>query len=87
MRDWAEIIRLEGNTAAHGEEEFGESEFTRENANQLSLFTELFLIYAFTLPARVKEYHKQTKTEMEGDLPTPDTNPIPKPNFPQLFTD
>ena len=63
MRDWATIIRLEGNSATHGEEEYGEDEFTAESADQLHRFTELFLIYAFSLPARVKEYHRQAEPE------------------------
>ena len=57
MREWATIIRLEGNSAAHGEEEYGETEFTMESATQLHHFTELFLVYAFSLPARVAEYY------------------------------
>ena len=48
MRDWAHMIRLEGNEAAHEEEQF-----TQEKATQMKEFTELFLLYAFTLPARV----------------------------------
>ena len=53
MQEWAHIIRDEGNSAAHWEEEFGEAEFTKEDATELRHFTELFLIYTFTLPARV----------------------------------
>ena len=63
MRDWATIIRLEGNSATHGEKEYGEDEFTAESADQLHRFTELFLIYALSLPARVKEYHRQAEPE------------------------
>ena len=57
MREWATIIRLEGNSATHSEEEYGEPEFTMANATQLHRFTELFLVYAFSLPARVAEYY------------------------------
>lgn len=42
------MIRLEGNEAAHEEEQF-----TQEKATPMKEFTELFLLYAFTLPARV----------------------------------
>ena len=58
-RDWAHIIRLEGNEAAH------EEQFTRERATQMKEFTVLFLIYAFTLPTQVKE--AQQKAE-DSDL-------------------
>ena len=58
MREWATIIRLEGNSATHGEEEYGETEFTAESATQLHRFTELFLVYAFSPPARVAEYYR-----------------------------
>ena len=51
MRDWAHLIRLEGNDATHDEDEA----FEQSEAEQLQAFTELFLIYAFTLPARVKK--------------------------------
>ena len=49
MKDLAHVIRLEGNDAAHEDEEFDEA-----RAKQLGDFAELFLLYAFTLPERVK---------------------------------
>ena len=52
MQDWAHIIRLDGNEATHEEDEA----FTDHKAKQLKEFTELFLIYAFTLPARVQAF-------------------------------
>ena len=55
MRDWAEIIRLDGNEAAHEEDE----PFTEVSATQLKDFTELFLIYAFTLPERVRRAREE----------------------------
>ena len=67
MRDWADIIRLEGNSANHDEEEHGQDEFTLQDATQLHQFTELFLIYAFTLPARVKQYRETSKTSEQPD--------------------
>ena len=45
----AEEIRVLGNAAAHDDDDL-----SKEEAEQLQEFTELFLIYAFTLPARVK---------------------------------
>ncbi len=49
MKDWADLIRLEGNQAAHGDEDF-----SRESAKQIQEFTELFLMYTFTMPERVR---------------------------------
>ena len=49
MREWADIVRLDGNVAEHGDEEA----FTQTEAEQMQYFTELLLIYAFTLPERV----------------------------------
>ena len=50
MSDLAGVIRLDGNAAAHDENE----EFDAEKAEQMREFVELFLAYAFTLPERVK---------------------------------
>ena len=50
MKDWAHAIRLDGNEATHEEDE----DFTADKAREMKDFTELFLIYAFTLPARIK---------------------------------
>ena len=63
MRDWADIIRLEGNSANHDEEELGQDEFTSYDASQLHRFTELFLIYAFTLPEKVRLYRHQSDSQ------------------------
>ena len=49
MKKWAHHIRLDGNEAAHEDEDFD-----RQSARQIMDFTELFLIYAFTLPGRVE---------------------------------
>ena len=48
LHDLAKGIRALGNAAAHDDEDL-----SKEEAEQLREFTELFLIYAFTLPARV----------------------------------
>ncbi len=50
MREWAHQIRDDGNEANHEEDEV----FDQPDAEQMQAFTELFLIYAFTLPERVK---------------------------------
>lgn len=62
MAQWADFLREEGNEATHEEEE----EFTPEQAQQMQEFTELFLIYAFTLPARVAASIEKT----EGNEPS-----------------
>ena len=53
MRDWAHVIRLDGNEAAHDEDP------DMASATQIQQFTELFLLYCFTLPERVMLYHDQ----------------------------
>ncbi|WP_182058294.1 DUF4145 domain-containing protein [Pantoea sp. ME81] len=50
MADWAHIVRIDTNGAVHSDEEF-----ESEEVDQLLKFTEVFLTYAFTLPALVKE--------------------------------
>ena len=57
MRDLAVAIKLDGNEAAHEEDQ----EFDKSAATQTREFTELFLLYAFTLPERVK-HASQSKT-------------------------
>lgn len=48
MKDWAHIVRVDSNGAVHSDEEFSKAE-----AEELIGFTEVFLIYAFQLPAMV----------------------------------
>lgn len=48
MRDWAHIVRIDSNGAVHSDEEF-----TKDEAEEMIGFTEVFLLYAFTLPAMV----------------------------------
>lgn len=52
LKDWAHIVRIERNDASHEEEPF-----TKEEAEQLHQFTEVFLLYVFTLPGRIEQYH------------------------------
>jgi len=49
MKDRAHHIRLDANDATHEVEEF-----TEDDARKLQVFTEMFLTYAFTLPAMLK---------------------------------
>lgn len=51
IADWATIVRLEGNDAAHEEEPYN-----KEDAEQLHRFTEVFLHYVFTMPGLVQKY-------------------------------
>lgn len=55
MADWAHIVRIDTNGAIHSDEEF-----TKEDVDQLLKFTEVFLTYAFTLPAMVKDKREAT---------------------------
>ena len=50
MCEWAHQIRDDGNEANHEEDVV----FDQSDAEQMQAFTELFLIYAFTLPERVR---------------------------------
>lgn len=56
MKDWAHIVRIDSNGAVHSDEEFSQKE-----AEEMIGFTEVFLIYSFTLPEMVKA--KQQKPE------------------------
>ncbi len=49
MKEWAHHVRLDANVAAHEPEEFIDTD-----AKQLHIFAEMFLTYAFTLPAMMK---------------------------------
>jgi len=55
MADWAHIVRIDTNGAIHSDEEF-----TQDEVDQLIKFTEVFLTYAFTLPALVREKRETT---------------------------
>ena len=57
IKDWAHIIRDDGNTAAHEEEPV-----TQKHAEELLSFTEMFLMYTFTMPEMVKEKRNDKKT-------------------------
>lgn len=49
MKNWAHIVRIDSNGAVHSDEEF-----TKEEAEQILGFTEVFLMYSFTLPAMIE---------------------------------
>lgn len=48
MKAWAHEVRLIGNEGAHGD-----GPVSKEDAQDIQAFTELFLTYAYTLPARL----------------------------------
>ncbi|PKN07623.1 MAG: hypothetical protein CVU73_12845 [Deltaproteobacteria bacterium HGW-Deltaproteobacteria-8] len=50
MKEWAHAIRLDGNDATHEEDAFD-----KVTCEALKSFTELFLLYAFTLPGLLAE--------------------------------
>ncbi len=58
LKDWAHIIRDDGNEAAHEEEPV-----SPEFADELFFFVKLFLMYTFTMPGMVQE----KKGANEGD--------------------
>ena len=51
LAEWAHRIRLDGNEAAHEEEPFSSDE-----VGALHRFTELVLMYLFSLPGMLKEW-------------------------------
>lgn len=50
LKEWADAIRLDGNDAAHDPDPF-----SPEEAHQIRSFTELFLMYVYTLPGMLNE--------------------------------
>lgn len=50
MKEWAHVIREDGNDAAHEDDPF-----ERNEAELLQSFTELFLTYAFSLPGMLEQ--------------------------------
>jgi hypothetical protein len=54
MKEWAQHIRLEGNDAVHGPDEY-----TDKDAKDLHAFAEMFLTYAYTLPEMLKKANPQ----------------------------
>lgn len=50
LKDWAHIVREDGNDAAHEEAPVAEA-----HASELLAFSELFLMYVFTMPGMISE--------------------------------
>lgn len=55
MNSWAHIVRIDGNGAAHSDEEI-----SKEEAEQILGFTEVFLMYSFTLPAMIERKRSES---------------------------
>ena len=53
MTDWAHIVRQDGNEAVHTEEAM-----TEQAARELMGFTEMFLIYVYSLPSMIEARRK-----------------------------
>lgn len=53
IKDWADHVRVDGNEALHDPDEF-----SKEDAEPLRHFTEMFLRYVFEMPGRVAEFRK-----------------------------
>lgn len=51
IKDWAHIVRDEGNDAAHDE-----APYTKEAATELHGFARVLLMYVFTMPKLVEKY-------------------------------
>ena len=63
LAEWAHHVRLEGNDAVHDDDPF-----TVKEAEALFRFTELVLMYLFTLPGMLKERRGEPAAEA-GDAP------------------
>jgi hypothetical protein len=58
LRHWADLVRVEGNDAAHEEHPF-----TSDQAYQIHHFARVFLMYVFTMPKMV-EIYRSAPTEV-----------------------
>lgn len=60
LADSADVVRLGGNVAAHQDTEFSAAEVVA-----LKGFTEMVLVYLFTLPGMLNEWKKRAETKAE----------------------
>ncbi|MGH1376121.1 MAG: DUF4145 domain-containing protein [Alphaproteobacteria bacterium] len=60
LKEWAHLIRKDGNGAAHEEQPV-----TKQYAEDLLSFTEMFLTYTFTMPQRIKNKMPQPQEETD----------------------
>ena len=64
LKDWAHEVRLGGADAAHDLDPF-----TRDEAEELLDFAELYLIYVYSLPERLKLRREKTAAEKAAKAP------------------
>lgn len=57
LKEWAHEVRIDGNSAAHDQDEL-----TPDQVTQLAAFTEMFLVYTFTMPAKLAAKRAATTT-------------------------
>ena len=62
LAKWSHQVRVEGNNAVHAD-----APFTREEAKNLHRFTELVMMYLFTLPGMLKERRAREGAENTGE--------------------
>ena len=61
LAEWSHRIRDEGNDASHDEDPY-----TREEAEQLHHFTQLVLMYLFTLPGMLRNWSREDDEASAG---------------------
>lgn len=66
LKDWAHAVRLGGADAAHDLDPF-----TQEEADELLDFAELYLMYVYSLPARLKLRRERAAAEKEEAKESP----------------
>jgi hypothetical protein len=64
LKTWAHKMRDEVNDAAHEEDPYSDRE-----AKDLRELTEVFLLYVFTIPGKIKELHPELTTDVAGQEP------------------
>jgi hypothetical protein len=64
LQDWAHHVRLGGNDAAHDDDPF-----TKEEAEDLLSFTELYLTYVYSLPGRLRVRRGLPPFEPDAERP------------------
>lgn len=64
LKDWAHEVRLGGNEAAHDEDPY-----SKEEAEELLDFVELYLTYVYTLPGRLKDRRDRAAAEKAAKKP------------------
>lgn len=73
LKDWAHQVRLGGADAAHDLDPF-----TKEEAEELLDFAELYLTYVYTLPSRLKERRERAEKEKAAKGASKSSRPGPR---------